>query len=100
MEPEVEIVSIPVSAENRDRVIQAIRVARSGYLSTPACESVALLGNSDVGEVVAVIRWTSAKDHEAALRRSDCASFFRSVAALASAAPDATRFSLLWQTSE
>jgi|SRR6266403_2120961 len=89
---EIEIVRVPVSRRDCQKMVQTIDSARSGYLSPPACLDVEVLANSQRDEVVVIITWASAKDHDESLHGSLCAAFFKEVSALAAGAAEAVRY--------
>jgi quinol monooxygenase YgiN len=100
MAREVEIVRIPVNAGNRQKLIEEIQAARSGYLSAPSCVGFELLADAERNEVVVVVTWSSANTHDESLAGPHCAAFFSKVSALAAGMPEATRYELVTRVLE
>lgn len=86
----VEIVRIPVAAENFDALVAAIGRAREGYLSAPRCEGFELLGGD--GELAAILRWASHDAHEQAGRLPEAGTFLGEVGRLAAGPPSLASF--------
>ena len=92
MKPEIEIVRIPVERSQARELADTIESARSGYLAAPRCNGVEVLSGAGNDEVVAIVRWSSAEAHEAALQTLDAAHFFKAVMTLASGPPDVRKY--------
>jgi len=92
VKPEIEIVRIPVERSRARALADTIESARSGYLAAPRCDGVEVLSGAGNDEVVAIVRWSSAEAHEAALQTLDAAHFFKAVMTLASGPPDVRKY--------
>jgi len=92
VKPEIEIVRIPVERSQARELADTIESARSGYLAAPRCNGVEVLSSAGNEEIVAIVRWSSAEAHEAALQTLDAAQFFRAVMTLASGPPDVRKY--------
>jgi hypothetical protein len=90
--PEIEIVRIPVEASRARELAETIESARSGYLGSPLCSGVEVLSGSGGDEITAIVRWSSAEAHEQALHSVDAAHFFKAVMTLASGPPDVRKY--------
>ena len=82
---EIEIVRIPVSAENREALASALQAARSSYLAPPACTALDIAHGE--GELVALIRWASAEAHREAAQLPSAGELFGQIQQLASGPP-------------
>lgn len=89
---EIEIVRIPVDPARMPELVSVLEGARDGYLAGPACVGVELLTSADSADVAAIVRWSSAQAHEAALRSMDAALFFKAVMGLASGPPEVRKY--------
>ena len=92
MNPEIEIVRIPVEHARARELVDTIESARSGYLASPRCNGVEVLSGVGGDEVTAIVRWSSAEAHEEALQSLDAAHFFKAVMTLASGPPDVRKY--------
>ena len=92
MNPEIEIVRIPVEHSQARQLIDTLESACSGYLAAPRCDGVEVLSNAAGDEITAIVRWSSAAAHEEALQSVDAARFFRAVMTLASGPPDVCKY--------
>jgi quinol monooxygenase YgiN len=99
MAQELEIVRIPVQTGNAQSLLDALQSARAGYLSSPACQNLALLLNEAADEVVAIVTWSSAEAHNEAAQRPDAASFFKLVTSFANGRPEVRRYRPIGETS-
>ena len=94
MNPEIEIVRIPVEPSRARELAEAIRSARKGYLAPPRCTNLEVLTGTGGDEVTAIVRWSSAEAHAEALWGEHSAAFFSAVMALASQSPDVRKYRL------
>ena len=94
MNPEIEIVRIPVEPSRAQQLAEAVQSARNGYLAPPRCTSLEVLTGTGGDEVTAIVRWSSAEAHAEALRGEHSAAFFSAVMALASQSPDVRKYRL------
>lgn len=92
MNPEIEIVRIPVEHARARELAETIESARSGYLASPRCNGVEVLSGAGGDEVTAIVRWSSAEAHEQALQSVDAAHFFKAVMTLAAGPPDVRKY--------
>jgi quinol monooxygenase YgiN len=92
MNPEIEIVRIPVERARAPALVSAINSARAGYLAPPGCAGVELLVAIDSDEITAVVRWASAEAHEQAIKSAHSAAFFNAVMAVACGPPDVRKY--------
>ena len=92
MQPEIEIVRIPVEPSRALELTATIESARSGYLGSPRCSGVEVLSVPEGDEITAIVRWSSAEAHEQALQSVDAAHFFKAVMTLASGPPDVRKY--------
>ena len=82
---EIEIVRIPVSAENREALASGLQAARSSYLAPPACTALDIAHGE--GELVALIRWASAEAHREVAQLPSAGELFGQIQQLASGPP-------------
>lgn len=82
---EVEIVRIPVAAENADALAAALEQARQGYLAPPACAGLEIARGE--GEIVAIIHWASPEAHKDAAALPAAGELFGVVQQYAAGAP-------------